>query len=43
MTYFGKSIRNVLVGVLAFGAMATASLAQDKPSIISFNGPASGA
>ena len=40
MTYFGKTIRNVSVGVLAFGAMATASLAQDKPSIISFNGPA---
>lgn len=40
MTYLGKTMRCAMVGVLAFGAMATASLAQDKPSIISFNGPA---
>ena len=40
MSYFGKTMRAMLAGAVALGAMATASIAQDKPSIISFNGPA---
>jgi len=40
MTYLGKTLRNLVVGALALGASVTASIAQDKPSIISFNGPA---
>lgn len=40
MTYLRRTLRSLMVGALALGAMATASIAQDKPSIISFNGPA---
>ena len=40
MSYLGKTMRALVVGAFALGAMATASIAQDKPSIISFNGPA---
>ncbi len=40
MTYLGKIMRGMVIGALAIGAMTTASFAQDKPSIISFNGPA---
>ncbi len=40
MTFLGKTARSLIVGALALAATATTSLAQDKPSIISFNGPA---
>ena len=40
MTYMRRIMRGLLVGALAISATATAAMAQDKPSIISFNGPA---
>lgn len=40
MSYLGKAVRGFLVGALALGATATATFAQDKGSIVSFNGPA---
>ena len=40
MSYLRNSMRNLLVGALALGASATAMVAQDKGSIVSFNGPA---
>lgn len=40
MTYLGKIVRGVVAGALALGLTVTTSIAQDKGSIISFNGPA---
>ena len=40
MSYFAKAVRALAVGGVAIGAVATTAFAQDKPSIISFNGPA---
>ena len=40
MSYLRNTVRNLLVGALALGASAMATLAQDKGSIVSFNGPA---
>ena len=40
MTHLGKALRGLVAGAVALGLTVTASVAQDKGSIISFNGPA---
>ncbi len=40
MTYLGKAFRGLVAGAVALGLTVTASVAQDKGSIVSFNGPA---
>lgn len=40
MRYFGNTLRGLVAGALALGLSVTASLAQDRGSIVSFNGPA---
>ena len=40
MSYIGNTLRGLVAGALALGMSVTASLAQDKGSIVSFNGPA---
>jgi ribose transport system substrate-binding protein len=40
MSLIRNSLRGLVVGAMALAASATASLAQDKGSIVSFNGPA---
>ena len=40
MSYLRKALLALVAGGIALAAATTASVAQDKPSIISFNGPA---
>lgn len=40
MSYLRNAIRGFVLGAFALGALATASIAETKASIISFNGPA---